>query len=78
MYKLLYTNKGDAIGWLSFTSTTTVAGAVDWIKPFATSGRYAAGFNTLLRLTGTKLQSPPVMMANPFLASMAARRRALR
>jgi len=60
LYKLLYANKGDAIGWLSIiASNNTVAAVVDWIKPIGT-GRYAAGFSTVLTLQGTKYPSPAV------------------
>ena len=57
LYKLLYTSKGASIGWLSISSSNTVTAVVDWFKPIATSGRYAAGFNTTATLTGTKLLS---------------------
>jgi hypothetical protein len=56
-YKLLYANKGACVGWLSISSSNTVNAVVDWFKPNVTSGRYAAGFNTALTLSGTRV--PP-------------------
>jgi hypothetical protein len=35
-----------------------VSAVVDWFKPVAGSGRYSAGFNTALTLSGTKLTPP--------------------
>ena len=57
LYKLLYTSKGAAVGWLNISPSNTVNAVVDWFKPPVRSGRYAAGFNTALTLAGTRV--PP-------------------
>jgi hypothetical protein len=67
LYVSLYGGKGQILGWLIFTNTQDLGGAISWIKqPIPKTTFYPAGFDVETESTGSSYQ-PPLTSATPIL-----------